>query len=72
MAQRRLFLTLFSSANCSLCEVAKETTKRVQAIVPFELDEIDIHQPENERWKKYKYYTLMGNLASNTDGRRRV
>ncbi|KAF9918105.1 hypothetical protein BX616_010202 [Lobosporangium transversale] len=49
-------LTLFTKANCGLCTTAKEALTRVQAKVPFELDEIDIYAtPENVNYQKYMF-----------------
>ncbi|MDQ3994343.1 MAG: glutaredoxin family protein [Actinomycetota bacterium] len=43
-------VTLYSSPGCHLCESARRVIERVQAEVPFELEEIDISDdPELER-----------------------
>ncbi|KAJ7193871.1 hypothetical protein GGX14DRAFT_587953 [Mycena pura] len=51
-------LTLFSGANCPLCELAKIELNRVRQIRRVELDTIDIHAPENAAWKKKYVYWI--------------
>ncbi|KAK9766784.1 hypothetical protein K7432_003860 [Basidiobolus ranarum] len=56
MSSKRLLLTLFGSKGCGLCHEAKDALLKVKKLVPFELQEIDIHQPENQkRWEKYTF-----------------
>ncbi|KAJ2785043.1 hypothetical protein H4R18_000751 [Coemansia javaensis] len=52
----RLALTLFTHRRCQLCVDAKAALAEVRAEVPFELSEVDIHKPGNERWlEEYKH-----------------
>ncbi|KAJ7355894.1 hypothetical protein DFH08DRAFT_1053542 [Mycena albidolilacea] len=67
-------LTLFSGANCPLCEVrafsyaensaqksfqiAKLELNRVRQTRPFKLETIDIHAPGNAAWKKKYVYWI--------------
>ncbi|KAJ2156414.1 hypothetical protein GGF46_005204 [Coemansia sp. RSA 552] len=52
----RLMLTLFTHSRCQLCVDAKEALARVHKQVPFEIAEVDIRQPGNERWfEEYKH-----------------
>ena len=48
-------LTLFTRANCSLCETAKRTIEDVRKrhLVPYE--EVDVMARGNERWKIYEF-----------------
>ncbi|KAG0018475.1 hypothetical protein BGZ82_000424 [Podila clonocystis] len=50
-----LRLTLFTKTNCGLCITAKEALSRVQAKVPFDLDQIDIYAPGQESAQKYMF-----------------
>ncbi|KAF9308768.1 hypothetical protein BG003_010628 [Podila horticola] len=50
-----LRLTLFTKTNCGLCITAKEALTRVQAKVPFDLDQIDIYAPGQESAQKYMF-----------------
>ncbi|KAF7337877.1 Terpenoid synthase [Mycena venus] len=51
-------LTLFSSANCPLCEIAKLELNRVRQTRPFQLETIDIHAAGNAAWKKKYVYWI--------------
>ncbi|KAJ6501961.1 hypothetical protein C8R45DRAFT_1190006, partial [Mycena sanguinolenta] len=51
-------LTLFSGANCPLCEIAKVELNRVRQTRPFELQTVDIHAPGNAVWKKKYVYWI--------------
>jgi glutaredoxin len=44
-------LTLFTRANCGLCETAKHTLRQLQRRKPFSYSEIDIMAPEHKTWK---------------------
>ncbi|KAG0231658.1 hypothetical protein BGW41_002123 [Actinomortierella wolfii] len=54
-ASRLLRLTLFTKDNCGLCSNAKHALTRVQAKVPFNLEEIDIYAPGQEEGQKYMF-----------------
>ncbi|CEP63774.1 Mgp12p LALA0_S09e02190g [Lachancea lanzarotensis] len=47
-------LTLFSKANCGLCDKAKEVTKKVvdnkQRFAGLQIHVVDIDEPNNKRW----------------------
>ncbi|KAJ2799628.1 hypothetical protein H4R20_004360 [Coemansia guatemalensis] len=52
----RLVLTMFTHSRCQLCVDAKEALAQVRKQVPFEISEVDIRKPGNERWfDEYKY-----------------
>ncbi|KAJ7633082.1 hypothetical protein FB45DRAFT_745969 [Roridomyces roridus] len=51
-------LTLFSGANCPLCELAKIELNRVRQQRPFQLETIDIHAAGNAAWKKKYVYWI--------------
>ncbi|PBP18667.1 glutaredoxin domain containing protein [Diplocarpon rosae] len=44
-------ITLFTRANCSLCENAKRTLSEVWDVRPFQYTEIDVMKPEAMQWK---------------------
>lgn len=44
-------LTLFTRANCGLCDSAKHTVAQLQKRKPFLYAEKDIMLPENKSWK---------------------
>ncbi|KAJ2713996.1 hypothetical protein H4R19_001962 [Coemansia spiralis] len=47
---------MFTHSRCQLCVDAKAALAQVRAEVPFEISEVDIRQPGNERWfDEYKY-----------------
>ncbi|KAG0345843.1 hypothetical protein BG004_002972 [Podila humilis] len=50
-----LRLTLFTKTNCGLCTIAKEALTRVQAKIPFHLDQVDIYAPGQEAAQKYMF-----------------
>lgn len=51
-------LTLFTRANCSLCDVAKSKIAEVQGKRTVEYDEIDVMAAGQREWKKlYQYET---------------
>jgi glutaredoxin len=51
-------LTLFTRANCSLCETAKTTIAQVQKKRPIDYTEIDIMTKGQENWKnRYEFDT---------------
>ncbi|KAJ7073902.1 hypothetical protein C8F01DRAFT_1360654 [Mycena amicta] len=60
MSLRRLIprLTLFSGANCPLCDLAKIELNRVRQTRQFDLTLIDINAPENTSWKKKYVYWI--------------
>ncbi|KAJ2762254.1 hypothetical protein IWQ56_005084, partial [Coemansia nantahalensis] len=52
----RLVLTMFTHSRCQLCVDARAALAQVRAEVPFEISEVDIRRPGNERWfDEYKY-----------------
>ncbi|KAJ2191828.1 hypothetical protein IW145_006669 [Coemansia sp. RSA 521] len=52
----RLMLTMFTHNRCQLCVDAKEALHHVRKQVPFEITEVDIKKPGNEKWfDEYKY-----------------
>ncbi|KAJ1662027.1 hypothetical protein GGF44_003053 [Coemansia sp. RSA 1694] len=52
----RLVLTMFTHNRCQLCVTAKEALEVVRQRVPFEIKEVDIRQPGNEKWfEEYKF-----------------
>ncbi|KAF9970946.1 hypothetical protein BGZ73_006186 [Actinomortierella ambigua] len=55
VASRLLRLTLFTKDNCGLCTNAKQALTRVQAKVPFNLEEVDIYAPGQEESQKYMF-----------------
>ncbi len=51
-------ITLFTRANCSLCDDAKAVLARVRGRRPFMLEEVDVMAREQDRWKKlYEFDT---------------
>ena len=51
-------VTLFTRANCSLCDNAKSTIKAVEKRRAFQYDQIDVMTEGQERWKLlYEYDT---------------
>ena len=44
-------LTLFTRANCGLCDNAKQVLSSVWDRRPFEYDEVDVMSPDHEKWK---------------------
>jgi hypothetical protein len=51
-------ITLFTRANCSLCDTAKAVVGRVKEKRPVTYNEIDVMQPGQERWKSvYEFDT---------------
>ncbi|KAJ1994447.1 hypothetical protein GGI25_001501 [Coemansia spiralis] len=53
---KRLVLTMFTHSRCQLCVHAKEALEQVQQQVPFDISEIDVRKPGNEKWfEEYKY-----------------
>jgi glutaredoxin len=44
-------LTLFTRAQCGLCDKAKLTLSKLQQRRPFPYSEVDIMAPENKQWK---------------------
>lgn len=59
-------LTLFTRANCSLCEDAKSILARVRARKPFEYREINVMDEEAKAWRNvYEFDTpVVGDLYS--------
>ena len=59
LAQYTAKLTLFTRAQCSLCDVAKANITQVQKKRNLEYEEIDVMAPEHApQWKKlYQYET---------------
>lgn len=51
LLQHALRLTLFTHENCSLCVDVKEVMARVWDRRPFNYSEVDIHAPENQKWR---------------------
>ena len=51
MLQSSLRLTLFTRANCSLCDTAKATVAQVNKERGFDYDEVDIMHEGNRCWK---------------------
>jgi hypothetical protein len=51
LLQQALRITLFTRANCSLCDNAKTVLSRVWERRPFEYREIDVMKPEERAWK---------------------
>lgn len=50
-------LTLYSGANCSLCDVAKAELAKLRQERQFQLSVVDIRAPGNERWNaRYRYW----------------
>ena len=46
-----LRLTLFTRANCGLCDTAKRTLQQVQQRKPFRYTEVDIMEPAQKNWR---------------------
>ncbi|KAJ2303567.1 hypothetical protein IWW55_002861 [Coemansia sp. RSA 2706] len=52
----RLMLTMFTHNRCQLCVDAKEALDQVRKQVSFDMTEVDIRQPGNEKWfDEYKF-----------------
>ncbi|KAJ2354829.1 hypothetical protein IWW50_006050 [Coemansia erecta] len=55
-AASRLMLTMFTHNRCQLCVDAKEALEHVRRQVPFDVTEVDIKKPGNEKWfDEYKF-----------------
>lgn len=52
-----LHLTFFTRDNCSLCTDAKHTMSKVWDRRPFEYTEINVMQPQHQKWKIYEFDT---------------
>ncbi|KAF2401376.1 hypothetical protein EJ06DRAFT_389473 [Trichodelitschia bisporula] len=50
-------ITLFTRANCSLCDDAKTVLSKVWDKRPFHYREIDVMTPEASKWKIYEFDT---------------
>ncbi|KAI6713143.1 hypothetical protein JHW43_004315 [Diplocarpon mali] len=62
-------ITLFTRANCSLCNDAKRTLSEVQAVRPFHLKEIDVMRPEGIEWKRlYEFDTPVIHISKSEWG----
>ncbi|OOG00964.1 hypothetical protein ASPCADRAFT_202812 [Aspergillus carbonarius ITEM 5010] len=44
-------VTLFTRANCGLCDTAKHTVTQLHTRRPFDYAELDIQLPSNKPWK---------------------
>lgn len=56
-------LTLFTRANCGLCDNAKKVLSNVWDRRPFEYDEIDVMSPAHDKWKNvYEFDTPVVSL----------
>lgn len=44
-------ITLFTRANCSLCDTAKAVVSKVKETRPLKYDEIDVMEPGQDNWK---------------------
>jgi len=44
-------ITFFTRSPCGLCDTAKAVVQRVQATRPFELREINVMDPGQEKWR---------------------
>ncbi|CAI4216420.1 unnamed protein product [Parascedosporium putredinis] len=44
-------ITLFTRANCGLCDSAKSVLSRLQTTRPFAYREVDIIKPEAQAWR---------------------
>ncbi|KAJ1849477.1 hypothetical protein LPJ70_000444, partial [Coemansia sp. RSA 2708] len=52
----RLMLTMFTHNRCQLCVDAKEALDQVRKQVAFDMTEVDIRKPGNEKWfDEYKF-----------------
>jgi glutaredoxin len=43
-------ITFFTKANCPLCESAWFVIKRLKQRIDFELERVDITEPDNNHW----------------------
>ncbi|KAF2189645.1 hypothetical protein K469DRAFT_625461 [Zopfia rhizophila CBS 207.26] len=51
-------ITLFTRANCSLCDTAKAVVGDVKQKIPFTYQEINVMEPGQEKWKSvYEFDT---------------
>ncbi|KAI9677004.1 MAG: hypothetical protein M1817_006843 [Caeruleum heppii] len=63
-------ITLFTRANCSLCDNAKQVLSRVRQKQPFDLDEVDVMGHDQERWRDlYEYDTPVVHVHDAEQGR---
>lgn len=51
LLQHTARVTLFTRANCSLCDTAKLTISHVAARRSFELAQVDVMAPDQRQWK---------------------
>ena len=51
LLQHTARVTLFTRANCSLCDTAKSTISRVATTRSFELAQVDVMAPDQRQWK---------------------
>ena len=57
LLQHTARVTLFTRANCSLCESAKCVLGSLGRKRSFDYHEIDVMAPNQEQWKIYEYDT---------------
>lgn len=58
-------LTLFTRANCGLCDNAKKVLSDVWDRRPFEYDEVDVMAPGQQKWKDvYEFDTPVVSIFS--------
>jgi hypothetical protein len=51
-------ITLFTRANCSLCDTAKAVVENVKVKRPFAYHEVNVMEPGQEKWKEvYEFDT---------------
>jgi hypothetical protein len=58
-------ITLFTRANCSLCDNAKAVLGTVKQRTPFQYTEINVMEPGHEKWKAvYEFDTPVVSLCN--------
>ncbi|OCK80262.1 hypothetical protein K432DRAFT_298058 [Lepidopterella palustris CBS 459.81] len=57
LLQHACRITLFTRANCSLCDTAKRVLSHVWEKRPFEYTEVNVMEPGREKWKIYEFDT---------------
>lgn len=57
LLQHACRITLFTRANCSLCDSARLVLSHVWDKRPFEYTEVNVMEPGQEKWKIYEFDT---------------
>jgi hypothetical protein len=48
-------IQLFGKKYCGLCDEAEHQLLKLDSVIRFQLEKIDINKPENKTWLRYQY-----------------